>query len=273
MDKPWYDDLRAIGSQIKAGYSEDLTGNTGQAMKAFSPKDSAVYQKGQELVDEAADTTKENASDYEGRGAIAKPLIHAARFLSGAIAPLVASAPLMVSPFAQAVTLGLLYGGSAGQKTYERVRDTEASENKAVTSGLVAALANSAAGALSTPAAFGGLHNITPGGSATITRAVAQSAERAADRGFAKLVNTSGLATRKYDKFAANKANAVDQLKTVSEQGGLKAIPPTAESSDKSFTIKMFQDLWRQMGKSEPEIESATAQWFDKQSRGAFPVI
>lgn len=243
-DKPWYDDLRAIGSQIKAGYSEDLVGNTGQALKAFSPQDSAVYRTGQEMIDDAADTAKENASDYEGRGAIAKPLIRAARFVSGLTAPVVATAPLMVSPFAQAVTLGLLAGGSAGQKAYEKHKDTS--------EGIVAGVSGGAIGALMTPAAFakGGLSNITPSGSAAATR----SAGRAAERGFARLVNESGLATRKYDKFAANKANATDRVKTVSEQG-LKALPANATSKADAKRITELQDFWRGSDKTENEIE------------------
>lgn len=243
-NKPWYDDLRAIGSQLKAGYSEDLTGNAGQAMKAFSPKDSAVYQKGQELVDEAADAAKENASDYEGRGAIAKPLIRTARFLSGMTAPVVATTPLMVSPFVQAATLGLLAGGSAGQKAYEKHKDTS--------EGIVAGITGGAIGALMTPATFakGGLGNISPSGSAEVTR----SAGRAAERGFARLVNGSGLATRKYDKFAANKANATDRVKTVSEQG-LKALPANATSKADAKRISQLQDFLRGSGKTEYEIE------------------
>jgi hypothetical protein len=253
MDKSWYDDLRAIGSQIKAGYSEDLTGNAGQAMKAFSPKDSAVYQKGQELVEEAANTAKENASDYEGRGAIAKPIIRAVRFVSGLTSPIVASAPLMVSPFAQAVTLGLLTGGSAGQKAYEKHKDTS--------EGIVAGASSGVIGALMTPATFakGGLSNITPSGSAEATR----SAGRATERGFARLVNESGLASRKYDKFAANKANATDRVKTVSEQG-LKTLPANAKSKADAKRISELQDFWRGSGKTESEIEQLIQKYWAK---------
>ena len=225
-DKPWNDDLRAIGSQIKAGYSEDLTGDAGQAMKAFSPKDSAIYQKGQELVDDAADTAKENASDYEGRGAIAKPLLHTARFLSGVTAPLIATAPLMVSPFTQAAVLGLLGGGASGQKTYEKFRDSGATSGRAVTEGVAAALVGGAGSALMTPAYAVKSPLLTAALPAAIlgTRSATYSAGRAAERGFARLVNESGLATRKYDKFAANVAGITDKLKTVSTQG-VPALP------------------------------------------------
>lgn len=231
-NKPWYDDLRAIGSQLKAGYSEDLTGNAGQAMKAFSPKDSAVYQKGQELVDDAADTAKENASDYEGRGAIAKPLIHTARFVSGLTAPLVATAPLMVSPFAQAVTLGLLAGGSDGQKSYERQHRAGVPKGVASATGIMDAVIGGALGATMTPAAFtkGGFKTLTPSGSAEVTR----SAGRAAERGFARIVNESGLATKKYDAFAANKAGEIDKFKTVAGALKMKALPNPLSSGDQN---------------------------------------
>jgi hypothetical protein len=86
-DKPWYDDLRAIGSQAKASFDVDLPHAIGQAIRAYSPKDSAVHRYGQEMATAAEERDKENRGDLTGRGAIANTLIKTPRILISNIAP------------------------------------------------------------------------------------------------------------------------------------------------------------------------------------------
>jgi hypothetical protein len=130
-------DIKELGRQVAAGAVVDLPKMGGQALQAFSPKDTIVNKYGKEL---AADAKLREAGwqpDLDGRGDIAGAFIRGGR----AIAPSLSTMAAYLNPYG-AVTGPLatvaLFGGSQYTETHDKVKEAGGSDDDARNAGLIA---------------------------------------------------------------------------------------------------------------------------------------
>lgn len=186
-DKPWWDDAKAVGGQIAAGFVVDAPRMVGQALRFVSPDGSVLDEAGRSAVD-AADARAPNwEPDYEGRGFLAKTAMMGGRGIgpmTGAIAATMAGGPL-AGGAAAAAQFGL---GSA-QDTHDKITlqggTEEAAMAAALQVGAVQGLGEGAAAAVG-GMALKGLRPLLGGAGATTASVASRMTDTAVLKPLAK---------------------------------------------------------------------------------------
>ena len=186
-DKPWWDDAKAVGGQIAAGFVVDAPRMVGQALRFVSPDGSVLDEAGRSAVD-AADARAPNwEPDYEGRGFLAKTAMMGGRGIgpmTGAIAATMAGGPL-AGGAAAAAQFGL---GSA-QDTHDKITlqggTEEAAMAAALRVGAVQGLGEGAAAAVG-GMALKGLRPLLGGAGATTASVASRMTDTAVLKPLAK---------------------------------------------------------------------------------------
>jgi GGDEF domain-containing protein len=128
--------LSQIGTQLAGGVVSDIPRMTGQALQAFSPKDSTVAKFGKEMSAAAEERGKEYAPRLENKNEFENALISGSRSIPASVATMAAYAvPGAGAVLGPAATVGL-YGGSQYQDTYDKIKAAGGSDEEAHLAGI-----------------------------------------------------------------------------------------------------------------------------------------
>jgi GGDEF domain-containing protein len=128
--------LSQMGTQLVGGVVSDIPRMTGQALQAFSPKDSTVAEWGKEMAAAAEERGKEYVPQLEGKNEFEKAVIQGARAIPASAATMAAYAvPGAGAYLGPAATVGL-FGGSQYQDTYNKIKAAGGTDSEAHMAGL-----------------------------------------------------------------------------------------------------------------------------------------
>ena len=133
-DKPWYDDVGAVGKAIGAGAVVELPEMVGRAAQAYSPEESSLSKWGKSVVQSAQNRAKDWEVDMRGRGDVAKAFIEGGKMIAPSLAALPA---YLAGPAVGTAATLALYGGSQYQDVYDRAKANGLNDDQAHRAGLL----------------------------------------------------------------------------------------------------------------------------------------